>query len=95
MAKKRILVACGTGIATSTMVAKKVEEALKARGYDVLVEQCKAAEAPSKASNYDLIVSTTTLQNCGSTPVIRSIAFLSGVGVDKDIEKIVAALGDK
>ena len=29
---KKILVACGTAIATSTVVAKKLEEKLRARG---------------------------------------------------------------
>lgn len=95
MAKKRILVACGTGIATSTLVAKKVEEALKARGIDVFVDQCKAAEAPAKAANFDLIVTTTDVLNVGNTPVIRTISFLSGVGVEKDIERIIEALKDK
>lgn len=95
MAKKRILVACGTGIATSTLVAKKIEEALKARGIDVFVDQCKAAEAPSKAANFDLIVTTTPVSNTGNTPVIRSISFLSGVGVEKDIEKIIETLQQK
>lgn len=32
MAQKRILVACGTAIATSTVVARKIEEELEKRG---------------------------------------------------------------
>lgn len=94
MAKKRILVACGTAIATSTVVAKKIEEMLKKRGFtDFSVDQCKAAEAPAKASRYDLIVTTTPIQNAGNTPVIRTVSFLSGVGIDKDIELIMQKLG--
>ena len=93
MARKRILVACGTAIATSTVVAKKIEEALKERGYDVTIEQGKASEVPSKAENFDLIVSTTQVGDTGNTPVIRTVSFLTGLGVDQDIEKIVKALG--
>ena len=56
---KKILVACGTAIATSTVVAKKLEEKLRGRGLAVAIDQCKASEVGSKASGYDLIVSTT------------------------------------
>lgn len=50
---KKILVSCGTAVATSTVVAKKVEETLKEKGYDVVVEQCKASEVPQKAEGAD------------------------------------------
>lgn len=92
MAKKRILVACGTAIATSTVVAKKLEDMLKERGHDVHIDQCKAAEAPSRASDFDLIVATTQVGNVGDTPVIRTVSFLSGVGMEEDLEKIMKVL---
>ena len=37
--RKTILVACGTAIATSTVVAKSIEEILRARGIDVVTRQ--------------------------------------------------------
>jgi PTS system galactitol-specific IIB component len=40
--RKTILVACGTAIATSTVVAKTLEEVLRERGIDVVTRQCKA-----------------------------------------------------
>ena len=93
MAKKRILVACGTAIATSTVVANKIKELLTAKGVQVDIQQCKAAEAPSKAAGYDLIVTTTPIGNVGDVPVIRTVSFLSGVGMDKDIALIMEKLG--
>ena len=89
---KKILVACGTAVATSTVVAKKLEEIFKKRGIEVKIDQCKAAEASSRASNYDLIVTTTPVQNTGNTPVIRTISFLTGIGIEKDVEKILEIL---
>lgn len=91
--KKRILVVCGTAVATSTVVAKKLEDMIKQRGFDVTIDQGKASEAPSKAANFDLIVSTTEVSNVGKTPVIRTISFLTGVGIDQDVEKIINTLG--
>ena len=90
---KKILVACGTAIATSTVVAKKLEEKLKARGIDVKIDQCKASEVGGKASHYDLVVSTTEVDDARGKPLVRTLSFLTGVGVDADVEKIAKLLG--
>ncbi|MCM3031070.1 PTS sugar transporter subunit IIB [Niallia sp. MER 6] len=89
---KKILVSCGTAVATSTVVAKKIEEILKNKGFNVIVEQCKVSEVPSKAAGADLIVTTTPVSNTGGTPVIQTISFLTGVGIDADMEKIISHL---
>ncbi len=85
---KKILVACGTAIATSTVVAKKLEEKLKARGIDARIDQCKASEVGSKAKAYDLIVSTTEVDDTKGKPYVRTLSFLTGVGIDADVAKI-------
>lgn len=90
--KKRILVACGTAIATSTVVARKIEEELGKRGIQVETTQCKASEVPSKVEGHDLIVTTTFVTGTGSVPVIHSVSFLTGIGIEKDIDKIVEYL---
>jgi len=91
---KRILVACGTAIATSTVVAKAIEEALKERGIDVTTRQCKASEIKSIVSGYDLVVTTTPVPSDLGIPVIQTLAFLTGMGKEEVIEQIVAALKD-
>lgn len=90
--KKKILVACGTAIATSTVVARKIEEELGKRGIDVETNQCKAAEVPSKVEGHDLVVTTTYVSGTGDVPVIHSVSFLTGIGVEQDIERIVELL---
>jgi len=89
---KKILVACGTAIATSTVVAKKLEEKLKARGIDVKIDQCKASEVGSKASAYDVIVSTTEVDDARGKPLVRTLSFLTGIGIEADVEKIAKLL---
>jgi len=95
MTQKTILIACGTGICTSTMAAKKLEEALKKRGKDdkVKITQCKVAELVSKAHDADLIVSTTTVPSSIEKPVVMGTAFLTGVGIDKVTDEIIEKLG--
>jgi PTS system galactitol-specific IIB component len=93
MAKqKTILFACGTGVATSTAVNATVTEAMKARGLTFNSVQCKATEAPSMAENADLIVATTPVSSSITIPVIKGLAFLTGIGKDKALDDIEAEL---
>jgi galactitol PTS system EIIB component len=87
--KKNILVACGTAIATSTVVAKAIEEALRDRGISVNIRQCKASEVPSLVNDADLIVTTTPVSVDKDIPVIQTLAFLTGIGREDVIEQIV------
>jgi len=89
---KRILVACGTAIATSTVVAVAIEEAMKARGLKVTIRQCKASEVKSLAKDADLIVTTTPVPKDLGVPVIQTLAFLTGIGKEAVIEQIYQAL---
>lgn len=89
---KRILVACGTAIATSTVVAKGIEEALKERGIPVVTRQCKATEVRGLAPGYDLIVTTTPVPKDLGVPVIQTLAFLTGIGKEAVIEQIADML---
>ena len=92
--RKTILVACGTAVATSTVVAKSIEEILRDRGIDVVTRQCKASEVASMTSGIDLIVTTTPLQGDFGVPVIQTLAFLTGMGKEAVIEQIIQALKD-
>lgn len=89
---KRILVACGTAIATSTVVAIAIEEEMKKRGINVTTRQCKATEVKSLAGDADLIVTTTQVPSDLGIPVIQTLAFLTGIGKEEVIEEIVKAL---
>lgn len=92
---KKILVACGTGICTSTIAVNKLKAGLEKLGKlkEVTISQCKVAEVASKAPEYDLIVCTTQVPSSVKTPVINGLPFLTGVGVDKLIEDVVSKLG--
>lgn len=91
--KKRVLVACGTGIATSTVVATKVAEACQRNGVSADIIQCKAIEIPAYVSQgVDLIVTTTPLSKKITVPVINGLAYITGVGADQVTQQIVERL---
>jgi PTS system galactitol-specific IIB component len=85
---KIVLVACGTAIATSTVVAIGIEEAMQERGVKVITRQCKAMEVPGLSSGVDLIVTTTPVPGNLGKPVIQTLAFLTGVGKDEVLDQI-------
>lgn len=91
--KKRILIVCGTGVATSTVVANKVAQACRSAGIAVDITQCKAAEVPMYTSQgVDLIVSTTVLTKKIDVPVVGGLPYLTGAGVDEVTRQIIEKL---
>ncbi len=93
---KKILVACGTGAATSTLVASKVREALAKQGITVDVSQCKLMELESVVPQMrpDLIVVTgvTKSDQIAGVPVVRGFSFLTGIGVNSTVTEILSHL---
>ena len=62
---KKILLACGSGVCTSTAAANKLKTELEKRGKGGMftITQCKVAECVVKSADYDLLVATTTVPN--------------------------------
>ncbi len=89
--KKRVLVVCGTAIATSTVVAMKLQDILKKNGISAEIRRCMTSEAKTASRDVDLIVSTTQVPKV-AVPVVSGIPFITGIGTDKVIEEIVARL---
>jgi galactitol PTS system EIIB component len=92
--QKIILVACGTGIATSTMAAKSIESAMEDRGIDVITRQCKTSEIKGRLNGVDVLVTTTSFSDDIGVPIIRTLAFLTGMGKEEAIDEIIAAMGE-
>jgi PTS system galactitol-specific IIB component len=84
----KIVVACGTAIATSTHVAIKIKELLEERGMKIHTIQCRVMEVPSLAPDADLVVATAQVPYDIDVPVVDGIPFLTGIGVKEVIDKI-------
>lgn len=95
MKPKRIYVCCGTGIATSTVIVKKLTEFLKTQGIANEISQYIVSDIPSKVKNRqpDLIVSSTQISgDVGTTPIVLGRAFLTGIGKEKMYAEILEKL---
>lgn len=88
---KNILLACGSGICTSTAVRGKIEKILDEKGFkgQYKIVQCKVGEAPAMSSNYDLLIATTMAPQNLSCPFVPGVCFLTGVNTQPSIDKII------
>ncbi|WKY47760.1 PTS sugar transporter subunit IIB [Eubacteriaceae bacterium ES3] len=94
---KRVLVACGTALATSTVVAKKIEQIAHENGIECQIIQSKASDAVIKAEEFhpDLIVCTCSLDADLDIPILNGRAFLTGINVLSITEELVKILREK
>ena len=88
---KKILLACGAGVATSTAARIKVEKLLDENGYkgQYKIDQCKIAEVPGKSADADFVISTTIKPDGVKCPYISGLCFLTGAGIDKTTKEIL------
>ncbi|SEC40975.1 PTS system IIB component, Gat family [Nocardioides exalbidus] len=89
---KKILVICGTGVATSTMVATSIKDHLAGQGIEAQVTQGKVMDLLSGTPDVDLIVATTTVPDTVTVPVVAGLPFLTGIGQDATLAEIVGHL---
>ncbi|NMF04458.1 PTS sugar transporter subunit IIB [Clostridium beijerinckii] len=90
--QKLILVACGTGIATSTVVCKKVEDLIKTNGINARIIQCKISEVVGYEDQADLLVTTTISSRNYKFPVINAMNYLTNINPGKVDQGIIDAL---
>ena len=85
---KRVLIICGSGIATSTVVAIKVREHLEQVGIPAIVEQGKVMDLVRGDVDADLIVATTDIPDRVTVPVVRALPLITGFGEDAVFEEV-------
>ncbi len=89
----KVLVVCGTGVATSTVVATRVRDHLAARPdaarFDV--GQGKVADLLHE-STADIVVATTAVPAGVAVPVVPAVPLLTGIGADTVYTQIDAAI---
>ncbi|MTI46603.1 MAG: PTS galactitol transporter subunit IIB [Firmicutes bacterium] len=90
---KRIIVACGSGVATSQTVASKVADLLEQRGIDAEVEAVDIKSLDTYIKNCDLYISITPNTSTKfDVPVISGIPFLTGMGMNEALEEVEKTL---
>lgn len=88
----RLVVACGGGIFTTTLVSDQVKDIMKKAGIQCTVTPAKLTEIAG-ISDADLIIVTgkfgTKTKNIANIPIIVGMALLTGIGKDEFAVELV------
>lgn len=82
---KKLLIMCGSGIATSTVATGKVKQWLKDNNLEdeVKIYQSKIAEEVNHIDDYDAVITTTTVPDSIKDKVIFGLPLLTNMGLDQ------------
>lgn len=91
---KKVLVVCGNGIASSSIMLAGLKDYLDEQGVEASLDKASLMDCSDDTFNSkDLIVSSTQLDRPNvDTPVIVGSALLTGIGEDEVLEQIKAEL---
>ncbi len=91
--KKRIIFACTSGIATSTIATEKVKNYCAQHGIEVENIQSDVATVQSQDGMADLIIVTSKVSyKLEKTPIINGVPLITTIGEEDVLEEIVRIL---
>ncbi|HIH0446214.1 TPA: PTS sugar transporter subunit IIB [Vibrio cholerae] len=93
---KKILVVCGNGIASSSIMVSVLQDYLKEQGLEASVEKSSLMACTADTYNsYNLVVSSTKIDNPDiTTKVIVGAGLLTGLGEDEIFDAVKAELSE-
>ena len=94
---RKVLIICGTGIATSTVVRVKIEKWLCKMRLEnkVKLYQSKMSDEIDRLDEYDIILSTIIVPDRIKENVIDGIPLLTGMNEDEVYQKILEKVNQK
>ncbi|MDD4146100.1 MAG: PTS sugar transporter subunit IIB [Clostridia bacterium] len=92
-----IICACGSSIATSTLVASKLKALLQENNIEATIKKTSYADLEKDIAviKPDLVLTTTNLKRDLGVPCLIGIAYLTGVGKAELDRKILEVLKSK
>ncbi|WP_077597639.1 PTS sugar transporter subunit IIB [Olsenella urininfantis] len=85
----KIVVACGSGVATSQAVANKIRKLLEAEGVEAQVVATDVASLHEVLKGAAAYVSVVKTQERVDVPTFNGVAFLTGMGQDEELARLV------
>ncbi|MEB3365201.1 PTS sugar transporter subunit IIA [Lactobacillus sp. R2/2] len=87
--KLNILVACGSGVATSTIAADDIEDVCREYGItNYAISKCSMTEMPSMSQNYDIVFTTNNYRGKIDTPLMSVTGFITGINTAELRQKV-------
>ena len=97
MKKCNILCVCGSGTVSSAMVAGKLVERLKEKGWDVHAVETSpnGVETALSGENFDLIACVSPVYQEYGIPKVNAVGMLTGLSEEQVIEDCLKILENK
>lgn len=91
---KKVIVACGGAVATSTIASEEIQNMCADNGIEIEIVQCRVSDIEANITDNVVFICTTAKidRTFGDIPMFRGLALISGVGADKLKEKMLAVL---
>lgn len=83
-----ILVACGSGVATSSLAAEEVKNVLKTYGIQATISKTSMQEIESASQNADLVLTTNNYKGDVGKPLMSVAGFITGINEEKLKKKL-------
>lgn len=93
--KINLVVACGGGIFTTTVVTEKLKTILRENRINFSISPHKITEIPNiKGADLIIVTGKTKEQNKQGTPVMLGMPLFTGVGAEKFINEFLAKVNE-
>lgn len=92
---KKVIVACGSGVATSQTVASKVNRLLKEKNVNAQVEAVDLKSVDRYLADACAYIAITKVSKEYPIPVINGIAFLTGMNQEAELNRLIDAINAK
>ena len=86
----KILIACGSGIATSTVAQEKVKQILKEAGIPARITNGTVGQVQTLQDGVDVVMLTTRYPKPLKKPLVQVFGLISGINEDAIKDEIVS-----
>ena len=91
--KRKVIVACGGAVATSTMAAEEIKDLCTDHSIELDLVPCRVNAIETYMDGAHLICTTARVDRTfGDIPVVHGMPFISGVGIEELQQKILNIL---
>ncbi|MGI6512221.1 MAG: PTS sugar transporter subunit IIB [Catenisphaera adipataccumulans] len=94
----KVLVACGSGVATSTIAQEAIKEIAKDAGVNVRIVKGTIAEVPTKQNDVDVVFTTANYRKPLNKPYLSVFGLISNVnraGTEKKVKDLLVKLANE
>lgn len=87
-----IMVACGSGIATSSVAESAIREICEEMNVPIKLVKGTVSEVAEKSSDMDVVFVTNNYRQEVACPVVNVTGFITGINKNKTVEKVQNAI---